>query len=264
MSTMRHGVRVGRCRTSILCATWIERTDALSNVPRTEAIRTGRARQINAGPGLSYRIPALRQQAAPLPPSSPDCCKPAIPATGRPILPKTVERGTFREDLFYRLNVFAILIAPLRERADEILRPSAVFLQEIAHAVGPPPAGLTTHAREALLRHDRPDNVRELRNALERAAIVYKGSLIDAEDLALNNRPRTSLQPSPITISLWSNARRHPGPSRNWLEQVKGREAALSRTQLSANAGGSASRGRQWSRADRAHRAMKIGARSVP
>src|SRR5439155_5389248 len=151
MSTMRHGVRVGRCRTSILCATWIERTDALSNVPRTEAIRTGRARQINAGPGLSYRIPALRQQAAPLPPSSPDCCKPAIPATGRPILPKTVERGTFREDLFYRLNVFAILIAPLRERADEILRPSAVFLQEIAHAVGPPPAGLTTHAREALL-----------------------------------------------------------------------------------------------------------------
>ena len=147
MSTMRHGVRVGRCRTSILCATWIERTDALSNVPRTEAIRTGRARQINAGPGLSYRIPALRQQAAPLPPSSPDCCKPAIPATGRPILPKTVERGTFREDLFYRLNVFAILIAPLRERADEILRPSAVFLQEIAHAFGPPPAGLTTHAR---------------------------------------------------------------------------------------------------------------------
>ena len=60
-----------------------------------------------------------------------------------------------------------VLIAPLRERADEILRPSAVFMQEIAHPFGRPPAGLTTHAREALLRHDRPDNVRELRNALE-------------------------------------------------------------------------------------------------
>ena len=83
-----------------------------------------------------------------------------IAATNRD-LRKAVERGDFREDLFYRLQVFDIRLAPLRERKSDIMLLSDAFLQEIAKAFGRPPAGLTREAREALLQHDWPGNVRE-------------------------------------------------------------------------------------------------------
>src|SRR5260370_40915431 len=105
-------------------------------------------------------------------------------------LRKAVERGDFREDLFYRLQVFDIRLAPLRERKSDIVLLSDGFLQEIAKSFGRPPAGLTRDAREALLRHDWPGNVRELRNALERAAILCEGGLIGAEHLSLYTPPR--------------------------------------------------------------------------
>jgi len=98
---------------------------------------------------------------------------------------KAVERGTFREDLFYRLQVFDIHIAPLRERRGDILPLAEAFLEEIAPRVGWPPAVLAGTARQALLRHDWPGNVRELRNALERAAILSEGKAIEASHLAL-------------------------------------------------------------------------------
>src|SRR5204863_5007978 len=101
-------------------------------------------------------------------------------------LRKAVERGDFREDLYYRLQVFDIRIAPLRERQTDILPLSDAFLQEIGRSFGRPPAGLTRDAREALLRHDWPGNVRELRNALERAAILCEGGLIAAKHLSLH------------------------------------------------------------------------------
>jgi len=108
-------------------------------------------------------------------------------------LKKAVDRGDFREDLYYRLQVFDIHIAPLRKRRADILDLSEVFLQEIGQSFGRPPAGLTRDAREALLAHDWPGNVRELRNALERAAILCEGGLIAAEHLSLQ---RTSRAPS--------------------------------------------------------------------
>jgi transcriptional regulator with PAS, ATPase and Fis domain len=100
-------------------------------------------------------------------------------------LRKAVERGEFREDLFYRLQVFDIRLAPLRERKSDILLFTEAFLQEIAKSFGRLPAGLTRDAREALLQHDWPGNVRELRNALERAAILCEGGLISAQHLSL-------------------------------------------------------------------------------
>jgi len=100
-------------------------------------------------------------------------------------LRKAVERGDFREDLYYRLQVFDIRIAPLRERKTDILPLSESFLQEIGKSFGRPPAGLTHDAREALLMYDWPGNVRELRNALERAAILCEGGLISAQHLSL-------------------------------------------------------------------------------
>src|SRR2546427_4173162 len=112
-----------------------------------------------------------------------------IAATNRD-LRKAVDRGDFREDLYYRLQVFDIRIVPLRERRADILELSEAFLEEIGRSFGRPPAGLTRDAREALLAHDWPGNVRELRNALERAAILCEGGLITASHLGLQRMAR--------------------------------------------------------------------------
>jgi len=104
-----------------------------------------------------------------------------IAATNRN-LHEAVERGQFRADLYYRLNVFDIRIPPLRERRDDIPPLSATFLREFAGAT----TELTPAAIESLCRYDWPGNVRELRNVLERAAIVCDGPFIDAEHLSLS------------------------------------------------------------------------------
>jgi DNA-binding NtrC family response regulator len=108
-----------------------------------------------------------------------------IAATNRD-LRKAVERGDFREDLFYRLQVFDIRIPPLRERRADILPLCEALLRDLGKSFAQPPAGLTRNAREALLHYEWPGNVRELRNALERAAILCEGGLIDTEHLALH------------------------------------------------------------------------------
>ena len=125
-----------------------------------------------------------------------------IAATNRD-LRKAMERGDFREDLFYRLQVFDIRLAPLRERRTDIVLLSDAFLQEIAKSFGRPPAGLTRDAREALLQHDWPGNVRELRNALERAAILCEGGLISAQHLSLYTpwRPAQAVEPVPAATT---------------------------------------------------------------
>ena len=92
----------------------------------------------------------------------------------------------FREDLFYRLQVFDLKLPPLRERWRDILPLSEAFLQEIGQLFGRPPAGLTRDAKDALLRYHWPGNVRQLRNALERAAILCEGGLITLEHLSLD------------------------------------------------------------------------------
>jgi transcriptional regulator with GAF, ATPase, and Fis domain len=117
-----------------------------------------------------------------------------IAATNRD-LGKAMERGDFREDLFYRLQVFDIKLPPLRERPKDILPLSESFLQEIGHLVGRPPAGLTRDAKDALLRYHWPGNVRELRNALERAAILCEGGLITAEHLSMRVESRSASPP---------------------------------------------------------------------
>jgi transcriptional regulator with PAS, ATPase and Fis domain len=114
-----------------------------------------------------------------------------VAATNRD-LRKAVVRGDFREDLFYRLQVFDICIPPLRERPADIVPLCEMFLLEIGKSFGRPPGGLTHDARETLLAHDWPGNVRELRNALERAAILAEGGLIQPDHLALHSRSKAS------------------------------------------------------------------------
>ena len=92
-------------------------------------------------------------------------------------------QGRFREDLFYRLHVFAIQLPPLRDRADDILALTEAFLAEFSQRFGKPPAGVSREAKRLLMAHSWPGNVRELRNALERASILCEGGLITPEHL---------------------------------------------------------------------------------
>jgi transcriptional regulator with PAS, ATPase and Fis domain len=94
-----------------------------------------------------------------------------VAATNRDLL-KAVERGAFRQDLFYRLQVFDIRIPPLRERRGDILLLCEVFLEEIGRSFGRPPAGLTREAKDVLLAHDWPGNVRELENTVLRLIVL--------------------------------------------------------------------------------------------
>ncbi len=107
-----------------------------------------------------------------------------VAATNRD-LPKAIAQGLFREDLYYRLNVFAIQLPPLRERRDDVLPLCDAFVAEIGRGLGRPPAGIARDARQLLVDYHWPGNVRELRNILERAAILCEGGLITAEFLAL-------------------------------------------------------------------------------
>jgi transcriptional regulator with GAF, ATPase, and Fis domain len=110
-----------------------------------------------------------------------------IAATNRN-LRTAIERGTFREDLYYRLQVFEIPLPPLRERPEDILPLSDAFLADLTQRVARPPAGVSREARESLMEYAWPGNVRELRNVLERATILCDGGLIGAEHLALTPR----------------------------------------------------------------------------
>jgi transcriptional regulator with GAF, ATPase, and Fis domain len=156
-----------------------------------------------------------------------------IAATNRD-LRKAVERGDFREDLFYRLQVFDIRMAPLRERKSDIVLLSEAFLQEIAKSFGRPPAGLTRDAREALLQHDWPGNVRELRNALERAAILCEGGLISAQHLSLYapRRPEALNVPTTDLHAVERDTIAHVMRECRWNKSKAAKRLGLSRTQL--------------------------------
>jgi two-component system, NtrC family, nitrogen regulation response regulator NtrX len=96
-----------------------------------------------------------------------------------------IERGNFREDLFYRLNVIPFHVPPLRERKEDIPALAAYFLEEFARAYGRKPKELTPQALEALEAHHWPGNVRELRNLIERIVILNQQSRIDARHIPL-------------------------------------------------------------------------------
>ena len=102
-------------------------------------------------------------------------------------LRRAIQEGTFREDLYYRLQVFDIRIPPLRERTRDIPLLAEAFLRDLCRSLGRARLGLTQEATARLLAHAWPGNVRELHNALERAAIVCEGGLIGQEHLSLHS-----------------------------------------------------------------------------
>jgi transcriptional regulator with PAS, ATPase and Fis domain len=108
-----------------------------------------------------------------------------LAATGRP-MEQAVERGEFRSDLYYRLNVVRLHIPPLRERPEDIPELLTHFARQVAQRLGHP-VSVTPAALVALTNHNWPGNVRELRNAVERAAVLSAGGLLDCKDFALAN-----------------------------------------------------------------------------
>ncbi len=105
-----------------------------------------------------------------------------IAATNRD-LEAAVEAGTFREDLFYRVNVINLELPPLRSRGGDVLLLAQAFLGELAVRSGRPIAKLSATAAEKLSAYDWPGNVRELRNCVERAVTLSHSAQVDVGDL---------------------------------------------------------------------------------
>jgi transcriptional regulator with PAS, ATPase and Fis domain len=105
-------------------------------------------------------------------------------------LAQSIADKSFREDLFYRLNVFPIHIPPLRERRNDILPLARAFAKKISGRLGRPAPLLSPEVCEVLRSHEWPGNARELANAVERALIVSQADAIEADDLPL--KPATA------------------------------------------------------------------------
>ncbi|MGZ5473112.1 MAG: sigma-54-dependent transcriptional regulator [Thermoanaerobaculia bacterium] len=108
-----------------------------------------------------------------------------ICATNRD-LEENVRRGAFRDDLFFRINVFPVTVPPLRARREDVDALVDFFLQRFARELHRPGLQISDGARAALRAYDWPGNIRELQNAIERAAILCDGNTIEPRDLNLN------------------------------------------------------------------------------
>jgi two-component system response regulator HydG len=102
-----------------------------------------------------------------------------------------VREGRFREDLFYRLNVVAVEMPPLRLRGGDVVALAEHFLSKFARENHKTVSDFTAAARSKLLSHRWPGNVRELENALERAVVMTEGPVVDAGDLPFADAPAT-------------------------------------------------------------------------
>ena len=141
-----------------------------------------------------------------------------LAATHRP-LRELVRAGSFREDLFYRLNVVPVRVPPLRERREDIPGLVARFLADLADPMGKDVERVSPDAMRALMDHRWPGNVRELRNAVEHALVKCRGPVLLAEDL-----PREIVEEASVPFRA---ARRGRRPADDGREAV---QDALERT----------------------------------
>jgi transcriptional regulator with PAS, ATPase and Fis domain len=98
-------------------------------------------------------------------------------------LSKMVEEGTFREDLFYRVNVFPVTLPPLRERGSDVIALARAFLKKFSHDMGKGIARISREASALLTSYRWPGNIRELENVIERAVILTDGEELEVEAL---------------------------------------------------------------------------------
>ena len=134
-----------------------------------------------------------------------------VAATNRE-LEEEVRRGNFRSDLFYRLNVLALDLPPLRDRRDDLLLLIDHFLTEMAAERGMEVKALTAEALDAVMVYEWPGNVRELQNALEHATVLTKGNLIEPQHLP---ERITRQKKEPLVAE-----RAQPNPSLDMIERA--------------------------------------------
>ncbi|WP_457570805.1 sigma-54 interaction domain-containing protein [Desulfovulcanus sp.] len=123
-----------------------------------------------------------------------------VAATNRD-LEKEVAKGTFREDLFYRLNVIPISLPPLRERGEDILILAEYFLEKFCGQKGRKIMSISPAAQELLLNYQWPGNVRELENFMERMTILCENTEIQPEDLPEKILKNTHVKPKQKPVS---------------------------------------------------------------
>ncbi len=128
-------------------------------------------------------------------------------------LPQAVERGEFRKDLYYRLNVVSVHLPPLRERLEDVLPLAEHFLKKLGGELGKRQLTFSAAAKAALRQHHWPGNVRELQNSVERAVLMAEGETIEPADLALGRETESGaaapvLQVPPEGITLREAERR--------------------------------------------------------
>ncbi len=111
-----------------------------------------------------------------------------------------LEQGTFREDLYYRLNVVPINIPPLRERREDIPFLAEHFVEKLARASGSRVESITEEAIQRLLGYHWPGNVRELENVIERSLVLCTSGRLDAADIRLDIAPRARPQAAALSL----------------------------------------------------------------
>jgi DNA-binding NtrC family response regulator len=131
-----------------------------------------------------------------------------VAATNRD-LRAALEEGTFREDLYYRLNVVAIDIPPLREHKEDIPALAQFFLEKFARGSGKPTHNITPAAMKMLMDFHWPGNVRELQNVIERAITLSTGSTLDVADIHIDTARRAHVEtgsavlPEGVSMEQW-------------------------------------------------------------
>jgi DNA-binding NtrC family response regulator len=144
-------------------------------------------------------------------------------------LARHVREGSFREDLYFRLHVIEIALPPLRERGGDVLALADQLVVRMCAQLNRPPATLSDRAREAIMRYHWPGNVRELENAIERAAILCDGAVIDSENLPLD----VSAGPSD-----WTVRRGQAGSLDQYFREfVRAHEGEMTETELARRLG---------------------------
>ena len=131
-------------------------------------------------------------------------------------LPRMVSEGTFREDLYYRLNVITIELPPLRSRREDIPALASHFLRRLGEENGKPNLSLTPHALDVLRGYHWPGNVRQLENVIERAVVLCAGDVIDAD-----------LLPSEVRLPQGASAAQLPADGVDLKEAVNSYTRAL-------------------------------------
>lgn len=150
---------------------------------------------------------------------------------------KALEEGTFRRDLYYRLNVLPFYVPPLRERQEDIPELALYFLKKIKRETKKHLRGFSTPAIDALLTYSWPGNVRELENVVERAAVIAYNEYIQPEDLMLQTNKKPEEYRGETLKNAVTQFKKHfiknVLDAHGWKQTIAARELGIQRTYLS-------------------------------